>query len=109
LSTAKIAAIAAPLAVVIAQAQQPVEQEHLAFEVAIIKRAAPNAVPNRVVPTRRNRLSIPNMTLVWLIYTAYGEGLSTSVRVTGGPDWINNTPTPLKVCRKELRRSVSGG
>jgi uncharacterized protein (TIGR03435 family) len=32
------------------------------------------------------------MTLTTLIYTAYGDGgLNTSMRVTGGPDWINRT------------------
>jgi uncharacterized protein (TIGR03435 family) len=63
----------------------------LAFEVATIKLAAPDAVGNRVVPASPNRVSIPSMTLVWLIYTAYGEGLNTAVKVTGGPDWINKT------------------
>jgi uncharacterized membrane protein len=56
---AGIAAIAVTFAVLIVSA----EQENLAFEVATIKRAAPNAVPNRVVPTSRNRLYIPSMTL----------------------------------------------
>jgi uncharacterized protein (TIGR03435 family) len=32
------------------------------------------------------------MTLSWLIYTAYGSGgYNTSMRVTGGPDWVNRT------------------
>ncbi len=32
------------------------------------------------------------MTLMALIYTAYGDGgFNTSMRVTGGPDWINRT------------------
>jgi uncharacterized protein (TIGR03435 family) len=31
------------------------------------------------------------MTLSWLIYTAYGEGMSTSTAVVGGPDWRNQT------------------
>jgi uncharacterized protein (TIGR03435 family) len=38
-----------------------------------------------------NRISIPSMTLSWLIYTAYGEGMSTSTAVVGGPDWRNQT------------------
>ena len=64
-------------------------QPELKFEVATIKPAAPDAVRNRVAPASPNRMSIPSMTLLWLIYTAYGEGLNTAVRVTGGPDWIN--------------------
>jgi uncharacterized protein (TIGR03435 family) len=64
----------------------------LAFEVATIKPAAPDAVPNRVMATTPNRLSIPAMTLTTLIYTAYGEGgFNTSMRVTGGPTWIGKT------------------
>ena len=64
----------------------------LAFEAATIKLAAPDAVRNQITPTSPNRLYIPNMTLTALIYNAYGEGgLNTSMRVTGGPDWINRT------------------
>jgi uncharacterized protein (TIGR03435 family) len=66
-------------------------QSALKFEVATIKPAAADAVRNRVMPSSPDRLSIPSMTLVWLIYTAYGEGLSTSFNVTGGPGWVNKT------------------
>ena len=64
-----------------------------AFEAATIKLAAPNAVRNQLmVVISPNRLSIPSMTLTWLIYAAYGDGgFNTSMRVTGGPDWINKT------------------
>ena len=32
------------------------------------------------------------MSLVWLIYTAYGDGgFNTAMRVTGGPDWAKST------------------
>jgi uncharacterized protein (TIGR03435 family) len=62
----------------------------LAFEAATIKPAASDAVRNQVIPTAPNRLYIPGMTLTWLIYTAYGDGgFNTSMRVTGGPDWVN--------------------
>jgi uncharacterized protein (TIGR03435 family) len=64
----------------------------LAFEAATIKLAAPDAVRNLVMPTSPNRLNIPSMTLTALIYAAYGDGgFNTSMRVTGGPDWINRT------------------
>jgi uncharacterized protein (TIGR03435 family) len=44
------------------------------------------------MPTAPNRVYIPSMTLVWLIYTAYGDGgFNTAMRVTGGPDWANST------------------
>src|SRR5687767_3120233 len=61
-----------------------------AFEVATIKLAAPDAVPNRMTSPSPNRVSIASMTLTWLVYTAYGNGgFNTSMRVTGGPDWVN--------------------
>jgi uncharacterized protein (TIGR03435 family) len=64
----------------------------LAFEAATVKPAAPDAVRNQIIPTAPNRLYIPGMTLSWLIYTAYGDGgFNTSMRVTGGPDWVNRT------------------
>jgi uncharacterized protein (TIGR03435 family) len=63
-----------------------------AFEAATIKLAAPDAVRNQVMQISPNRLQIPSMTLTALIYTAYGSGgLNTSMRVTGGPDWIDRT------------------
>ena len=68
-------------------------EEKPAFEVATIKLAAPSAAPNnQVLQVSPTRISIPSMTLTALIYAAYGEGgLNTSMRVTGGPDWINKT------------------
>ena len=63
-----------------------------AFEAATIKLAAADAPRNRVMPTAPNRVYIPSMSLVWLIYTAYGDGgFNTAMRVTGGPDWANTT------------------
>jgi uncharacterized protein (TIGR03435 family) len=64
------------------------------FEAATVKLAAPDAV--RIVvtppPATPNRLYIPSMTLATLIYSAYGDGgFNTSMRVTGGPDWITRT------------------
>jgi len=61
------------------------------FEVAAIKLAAPDAIRNRVTPSSPDRLSIPAMTVRWLIYTAYQEGLGTSWNVSGGPKWIDDT------------------
>ena len=73
------------------QRETPAEGR-LAFEAATIKLAAPDAVRNLVMPTSPNRLNIPSMTLTALIYAAYGDGgFNTSMRVTGGPDWINRT------------------
>jgi uncharacterized protein (TIGR03435 family) len=65
-----------------------------AFDVAPVKLAAPNA--DRFVtmppPASPNRLYIPSMTLTTLIYSAYGDGgFNTAMRVTGGPDWANDT------------------
>jgi len=89
-----IAAIIVLLPVRDALAQpSPVPPSKPAFEVATIKLAAPNAVPqNQAVRVSPPRLSIANMSLSWLIYTAYGDGgFNTSMRVTGGPDWVNRT------------------
>jgi uncharacterized protein (TIGR03435 family) len=67
-------------------------QERPAFEAATIKPAAPGTARTLVAPTTPNRLHIPNMTLTALIYAAYGDGgFNTSMRVTGGPDWMNRT------------------
>ena len=63
----------------------------LTFEAATIKLAAADAVRNRVMPAGPNRMHIPSMSLVWLVYTAYGDGgFNTAMRVTGGPDWANS-------------------
>jgi uncharacterized protein (TIGR03435 family) len=63
-----------------------------AFEAATIKPAAPDAIRNRVMPSAPNRLYIPSMSLVWLVYTAYGDGgFNTAMRVSGGPEWTNRT------------------
>jgi uncharacterized protein (TIGR03435 family) len=66
-------------------------QAALEFESATIKRAAPDAPRNRVMPTSRDRLSIPSMNLTWLIYTAYQEGMGTAWNVTGVPGSIDTT------------------
>ena len=72
--------------------REALAEGRLTFEAATIKRAAPDAVRNRVMPTSSNRLFIPSMSLVWLIYTAFGDGgYNTGMRVTGGPDWVNRT------------------
>ena len=89
--TAAAIALVAASAAAGPQRETPAEGR-LAFEAATIKLAAPDAVRNRVMPTSPNRLYIPSMTLTALIYAAYGDGgFNTSMRVTGGPDWINRT------------------
>jgi uncharacterized protein (TIGR03435 family) len=60
------------------------------FEVATIKLAPPGAPLNRMVPGDPGRISF-QMTLRNLIYYAYGNGLSTALRVSGGPDWVSRT------------------
>jgi hypothetical protein len=65
LSTA--VAIAALMTPVAAAQQDAAAKARPSFEAATIKLAAPDAVRNRVMPTSPNRLSIPSMSLVWLI------------------------------------------
>jgi len=87
--TVDVAILVTPAA---ARSQQKPAESKPAFEAATIKLAPSDAIRNRVMPTSPNRLSIPSMTLVWLVYTAYGDGgLNTAMRVTGGPDWANKT------------------
>jgi len=71
-------------------------QPPLRFEVATVKLAATNAVRNRVAPASPDRLSIPAMSVRWLIYTAYQEGMGTSWNVSGGPGWIDQTPYAIE-------------
>jgi uncharacterized protein (TIGR03435 family) len=67
-------------------------QERPAFEAATVKLAAADAIRNQVLHPSPNRLSIPSMRLTSLIYAAYGNGsFNTAMRVTGGPDWANQT------------------
>src|SRR5688500_3675047 len=88
---------AAAIALVTASAAADAQREsvaggRLAFEAATIKPTAPDGVPNRATPQSPNRLYIPSMTLTALIYFAYGDGgFNTSMRVTGGPDWVDRT------------------
>ena len=76
-----------------ADSQQPATgPTRLAFDAATIKPAARDAIPNRVPPASPNRLFIPSMTLVTLVYHAYGDGgFNTAMSVRGGPDWANRT------------------
>ena len=92
-SAAVVIAILAGPAGANAQRDAPAD-ERPAFEAATVKLAAPGAVRNLVMPppASPNRLYIPSMTLLTLVYSAYGDGgFNTSMRVTGGPDWINRT------------------
>ena len=93
MSTAVVIAILASATGASAQRDAPADQRP-AFEVATVKLAAPEAVRILVMPppASPNRLYIPSMTLATLIYSAYGDGgFNTSMRVTGGPDWVNRT------------------
>ena len=91
--TAVVLAIVTGAAGANAQEKAPAD-DRPTFEVATVKLAAPDAVRAVVTPPPAgpNRLYIPSMTLATLIYSAYGDGgFNTSMRVTGGPDWINRT------------------
>jgi uncharacterized protein (TIGR03435 family) len=88
-STAALIVVLAVSAAADPQRDTPADGR-LAFEAATIKLAAPDAIRNQSIPTSPNRLYIPGMTLTALIYNAYGDGgFNTSMRVTGGPDWVN--------------------
>ena len=90
-TTAAAIALVAVSAAAAPQRDTPADSRP-AFEAATIKLAAPGAERNRVIQSTPNRLFIPSMTLTALIYAAYGDGgMNTSTRVTGGPDWVNQT------------------
>jgi uncharacterized protein (TIGR03435 family) len=81
---------AVPLIVALAcstAAQQPPPGKKLSFEVVSIRKAAPGSMSNRTTIVNPRRITMQNINLTWLTYYAYGAGLSTAVRVTGGPDW----------------------
>jgi bla regulator protein blaR1 len=87
-----IAILSAPAATN-AQREAPTD-DRPAFEVATVRLASPDAVRSVTMPppASPNRLFIPSMFLSTLIYSAYGDGgFNTAMRVTGGPDWINQT------------------
>lgn len=63
--------------------------EALAFEVASVKLAAPADRTQGTLPViSRGRFEFGNVTLRTLMYYAYGTGLSTAMRVSGGPAWL---------------------
>ena len=69
-------------------AQQPAAEKKRSFEVVSIRRAALSPFTgNRTTILNLRRITMQNINLVWLTYYAYGVGLGTAVRVTGGPDW----------------------
>src|SRR4051812_25033176 len=68
-------------------AQQPPAEKKLSFEVGSIRKATPGNVSNRTTIVNPRRMTMQNINLTWLTYYAYGAGLSTAVRVAGGPAW----------------------
>ena len=90
---AKILVAAIGLHVAVAAAQPQRESgTRPAFEAATIKLSTGPSRANIVTQPSPNRYSIPGMTLTALIYVAYGDGgFNTSMRVTGGPAWVNST------------------
>src|SRR5262245_27638224 len=70
-------------------AQQPAAEKKLSFEVVSIRPAAAGSVRNRTTIVNPRRITMQNINLIWLAYYAYGSGLSTGVRVEGGPDWAS--------------------
>jgi uncharacterized protein (TIGR03435 family) len=63
------------------------------FEAATIKLSTGPSRANIITQPSPNRLSIPGMTLMALVYAAYGDGgFNTAMSVRGvKPDWANQT------------------
>ncbi len=87
-----LAAFAIP-AVLAAAAPQREIAARPAFETATIKLSTGPSRANVITQPSPNRLSIPGMTLMALVYAAYGDGgFNTSMSVRGvKPDWRNQT------------------
>jgi len=87
-----LAAFAIP-AVLAAAAPQRETAARPAFETATIKLSTGPSRANVITQPSPNRLSIPGMTLMALVYAAYGDGgFNTSMSVRGvKPDWANQT------------------
>jgi hypothetical protein len=114
LTTRNAGALAAVMVAVLAiradagaQSAAPAEG-NLAFEAATVKPAAPNALANRVMPTAPNRLSIPSMTLSWLIYTAYGDGGFNTAMPMREWNGACRSGTPMEEDDPALPRCFSG-
>jgi uncharacterized protein (TIGR03435 family) len=66
--------------------------EPLRFESATVTQVDPGTPQRRgIPPTDPERLSLQGMTLTWLAYTAYEEGMGTQWKVQGGPEWTDTT------------------
>lgn len=79
-----------PLPVCLFLAVSTLSAQSPSFEVATIKPAAANDTTSGAMPQQSpDRAEFRNMTLKDLIYRAYGTGLSTAMKVSGGPEWIN--------------------
>ena len=87
-----LAALAVPV-VLAAAAPQRETAARPVFEAATIKLSTGPSRANIVTQPSPNRLSIPGMTLMALVYAAYGDGgFNTSMSVRGvKPDWANQT------------------
>lgn len=110
MQTTSMAVIALVAAAAAAAPPQDAASARPAFDAATIKLAAPGSARTLVAWPTANRLYIPNMTLTALIYAAYGDGgFNTSMRVTGGPDWVNRTAFSVegvaagRATRREMR------
>src|SRR5262245_25686482 len=60
----------------------------LRFEAASIRPSAPGGPPISGTTISANRLRGTRATLLGLIRSAFGEGLSSDEQFVGGPDWI---------------------
>ncbi len=66
--------------------------EPLRFESATVMVVDPGTPQRRgIPPVDPERLSLQGMTLTWLVYTAYEEGMGTQWKVQGGPEWTDTT------------------
>jgi uncharacterized protein (TIGR03435 family) len=80
--------IAAILALAVSTvAQQTTPEKKLSFDVVSIRKATTSNVRNLTTIANPRRITMQNINLIWLTYYAYGSGMGTAVRVTGGPDW----------------------
>lgn len=76
--------------------------ETLRFESAAVTQVEPGTPQVRGIPAADpERLSLKGMTLNWLVYTAYEEGMGTQWKVQGGPEWGDTTKFSIEAKASE--------
>lgn len=111
----RIHSVVAILALAIGVAAAQNEPTALRFEAASIRPSAPGGPPISGTTINANRLRGTKVTLLGLIRSAFGEGLTSAEQFVGGQDWIRTEPwdinavasiTPTRAQFSEMTRNL---